>query len=136
MLFAARGRRLVEESGRPSPSNFWKFSGLNKHLARALELDPANANALAAKGGLLLDLPRYLGGDVKAARHHLERALQLNPTGPRTRLTLARALARQGLAGPAREQALLAAHYACVRRRHADLREAEQLLDSLPGNAL
>lgn len=136
MLFAARGRRLVEETGHPSPRNFWKFSGLNKHLARTLELDPRHAHALAAKGGLLLDLPPYLGGDLTAARRHLERALQINPTGARTRLTLARALARQGLRGQAREEALLAAHYACLRREHAHLRAAEELLRSLASDAL
>ena len=104
LLFAARGRRLVEESGRPTIGNFWKFAGLGKHLKRTLELDPRHANALAAKGGMLLDLPGFLGGDVDAARGYLEDALKLNPTGPGTRLTLARALARQGLEGPAREQ--------------------------------
>jgi len=136
LLFAARGRRLLDESGKPSASNFWKFSGLNKHLSRTLELDPSHAHALAAKGGLLLDLPPYLGGDVKSARRHLERAIQLNPTGPGTRLTLARALVRQGLREPAREQALLAAHYACRRRKQAALREAERLLTSLDRNSL
>jgi tetratricopeptide (TPR) repeat protein len=136
LLFAARGRRLVEESGRPTIGNFWKFAGLGKHLKRTLELDPRHANALAAKGGMLLDLPGFLGGDVEAARGYLEDALELNPTGPGTRLTLARALARQGLDGPAREQALLAAHYACLRRRQSTLREAEQLLATLGSGAL
>ncbi len=136
LLFAARGRRLLDESGKPSPRNFWKFSGLNKHLSRTLELDPSHAHALAAKGGLLLDLPPYLGGDVKAAQRHLERAIQLNPTGPGTRLTLARALVRQGLREPAREQALLAAHYACVRRKQTALRDAERLLTSLDHDSL
>jgi hypothetical protein len=136
LLFAARGRRLLDESGKPSPSNFWKFSGLNKHLSRTLELDPSHAHALAAKGGLLLDLPSYLGGDVKAAQRHLERAVQLNPTGANTRLTLARALVRQGLRQPARDQALLAAHYACLRRKQGALRDAERLLASLDRDSL
>jgi len=136
LLFAARGRRLLDESGRPSPRNFWKFSGLNKHLSRTLELDPGHARALAAKGGLLLDLPPYLGGDVQAARRHLERAIKLNPTGPGTRLSLARVLVRQGLRGRAREQALLAAHYSCRRRKSHALREAEEFLRTLDSGSL
>jgi len=131
MLFAARGRRLLERGGRPSVSTLWKFTGLKKYLTRALELDPAHANALAAKGGLLLDLPSYLGGDVGEARDHLERALALNPTGPGTRLSLARALRKQGLVEPAREQARLAAHYACMKRTVAPLTAAEEFLSEL-----
>ena len=95
-----------------------------------------HAHALAAKGGLLLDLPSFLGGDVGAARRHLERAVQLNPTGPTTHLSLARALNKQGLSAAAREHALLAAHYACVRRTRTVLAEAEEFLAELDGDSL
>jgi hypothetical protein len=134
LLFAARGRRILEDNGVPSVGELWTLKDLNKHLLRTLELDPAHADALAARGGLLLDLPRYLGGDIEAARWHLERAIAVNPTGPGTRLCLARALMRQGHTQQAREQALLAAHYACRKRTAMPLAEAEKLLAELsPG---
>ncbi|RMF22425.1 MAG: hypothetical protein D6760_07490 [Deltaproteobacteria bacterium] len=130
MLFAARGRRLMAQ-GAPSITNFWRFSDLNKYLTRTLELDPNHANALAAKGGLLLDLPRFLGGSTTQARALLERAVELNPTGVATRVALAKALLRQGEREPARQQLRLAAHYACVVRRRTELLEAERLLTDL-----
>ncbi len=130
MLFAARGRRLLAQ-GSPSITNFWRFSDVNKYLTRTLELNPNHANALAAKGGLLLDLPSFLGGSTRRARALLERAVALNPTGVATRVTLARALLRQGEREPARTQLRLAAHYACVVRRRAELLEAERLLTDL-----
>jgi hypothetical protein len=134
LLFAARGRRILEDNKVPSLSEFWTLKDLNKHLQRTLELNPAHADALAARGGLLLDLPRYLGGDLESARWHLERAISLNPTGPGTRICLARALMKQGHTQQAREQALLAAHYACRKRTAMPLAEAEKLLSELmPG---
>ena len=136
LLFAARGRRLLGDGTRPSVVQLWRFSGLRKYLTRTLELDPSHADALAAKGGILLDLPPILGGNVQEARTHLERALELNPTGPGTRLTLARALKRQGLVEPAREQARLAAHYACVKRTRTALTQAERFLTELDSEAL
>jgi hypothetical protein len=131
LLFAARGRRILEDNGVPSLSEFWTLKELNKHLLRTLELNPTHADALAARGGLLLDLPRYLGGDIESARWHLERAVAINPTGPGTRLCLARALMRQGHAQEARDQVLLAAHYACRKRTAMPLAEAEKLLAEL-----
>lgn len=136
LLFAARGRRLLTAGARPSIGEVWKLTALNKYLARTLELDPFHADALAAKGGLLLDLPPLLGGNVNAARRHLERAVELNPTGPGTRLCFARVLMRQGQNRAAREQVLLAAHYACVKRVPTPLAEAERLLVELGGRPL
>ena len=127
MLFAARGRSMLS-GGRPSVTNFWRFSGLNNYLSKTLELNPNHANALAAKGGLLLDLPAFLGGDPQQARVLLERALQLYPTGVATRVALAKALLRQGQTEPARKHLRLAAHYACLVRRRTELLEADRLL--------
>lgn len=128
LLFAARGRRLMAEDGQPSVTNFWKYAGVNQHLARALELDPHLANALAAKGGILIDLPPMLGGDRAAGRDLLQRAVTLNPTGSGTRVTLARAMLRDGDRASARQQLMLAAHYACLKHQPAILKQAEALL--------
>ncbi len=133
IFFAAKGRRL--QAGNPLAS-MWELDSLNDHLARALQLDPTHARALAAKGGLLLDLPGFLGGDRRAARNYLERALQLNPTGPGTRLQLARWYMKEGKPERAREQLVLAAHYACRIRRGATLIQAERLLAELDSEHL
>ncbi|RMD84131.1 MAG: hypothetical protein D6815_04885 [Candidatus Dadabacteria bacterium] len=135
MLFAARGRRMMAEGG-PTLTNFWRFTRLNKYLDRALELDPNHANALAAKGGLLLDLPPFLGGDPARALPFLEKALAINPTGVATRVALAKALLRQGEREPARRHLLLAAHYACIVRRRNELQEADRLLRELASGRL
>jgi tetratricopeptide (TPR) repeat protein len=134
LLFATRGRRILANG--PSVSDLWQLPALNAHLQRALELDPRHAHALAAKGGMLLDLPSFAGGDVKAAREYLERAVALNPGGVGTRVTFARVLMKQGEPVPARKQLLTAAHYACVLRQKDALVEVEQLLAKLDSKPL
>jgi Flp pilus assembly protein TadD len=131
LLFATRGRRLLHDVGKPSMKNFWKYARANEHLDRALELDPRHAHALAAKGGILLDLPSTLGGSVAAARELLERAVELNPTGVGTRVTLARALLKDGESDDARRHLLAAAHYACRKGEKEPLAQVERLLSSL-----
>jgi Flp pilus assembly protein TadD len=131
LLFATRGRRLLHDVGKPSMRNFWKYARANEHLDRALELDPRHAHALAAKGGILLDLPATLGGSVAAARELLERAVELNPTGVGTRVTLARALLKDGESDDARRHLLAAAHYACRKGEKEPLAQVESLLGSL-----
>ncbi len=134
LLFAARGRRLLATRGRSGL--VFQFSKLNGYLERAIELDPGHHRALAVRGGILLDLPRFLGGSVEKARLDLMKALDLNPSGAGTRLTLAKALIEQGKDDEARRHALLGAHYACTTRRAHILREATAILAKLgPGDA-
>ena len=134
LMFATRGRRILATG--PDMSDLWQLPTLTQHLDRTLELDPAHAHALAAKGGLLLDLPGFVGGDVEGARRYLERALELNPGGVRTRLSLARALIRQGHREPALAHLNTAAHHACVLRRKAALVEIDGLLAELASESL
>jgi len=131
LLFAAEGRRLLLDSGKPSVANLWKYRDVNKHLDRALELDPSHPNALAARGGILLDLPPVLGGDPEQAERLLQRAVDLNPTGLGTQVTLARALLLRGDRDGARQHLLLAAHYACLKHEAAPLMQAEDMLAKL-----
>ncbi len=128
VFFAARGRILLAEG---PLKNLIQLHNIDGYLDRALELDPTYAHALAAKGGLLLDLPFYLGGDPRLAEQILRRAVELNPTGPGTRLGLARALLRNGDPSGARQQLMHAGHYACMERRAKTLSEVRQLISEM-----
>jgi hypothetical protein len=129
VYFASRGRVLLAEG---LTKNLFTLRNLDRqYLDRAIELDPRYANALAAKGGVLLDLPTLIGGDPTEGLRLLRRANELNPGGVGTRVSLARALARQGDVHEARKQARLAAHHACIQRRRKALEEASQLLEEL-----
>ena len=72
-------------------------------LDRSLELDPAYAEAIAAKGALLFYAPRLAGGDVGESERLLRRALDLDPASP-VRLVLVDLLAYRGDWDRAREQ--------------------------------
>jgi hypothetical protein len=48
-------------------------------IDRALELAPASAQVLTAKGIMLLELPRLFGGDTAEGERLLRRALELAP---------------------------------------------------------
>jgi len=92
---------------------------LRQEVDKALELSPDYADALIAKGGLLLNLPRVLGGDPQEAERVLRRAVELEPERVLPRLHLAEALSAIG----AREQAEAQARYALAlaeRKGRAD----------------
>ena len=132
LAFVAKARRLqVATGGIARLAMVFELASLDKHLDRALELDPRSAHVLAAKGVWLLERPRLLGGDRRLALEFLERAAKLNPTGAGTRLALARALVKEGRGAPARGHLLAAAHYACLTRRGRILAEADLLLRRL-----
>lgn len=129
VYFAAAGRVLMADG---LTKNLFALRALDKnYLDRAIRLDPDYANALAAKGGILLDLPTLIGGDPAEGLRLLRRASRLNPGGVGTRVSLAKALARQGDTDEALRQARLAAHYACVQGRRKALDDAVVVLDQL-----
>ena len=79
VYFAAKGRILLADG---ATKNLFALRTLDrKYLDRALELDPRYANALAAKGGVLLDLPTLIGGDPVEGLRLLRRANEINPGG-------------------------------------------------------
>jgi tetratricopeptide (TPR) repeat protein len=133
LIFAVRGRRAMADG--VSLSEAWQLPQLNRHLDRTLELDPNHASALAAKGGLLLDLPSMMGGNPQRSIAYLRRALELNPDGLGTRITLARALIKANRKAEARTLLLGAAHRAVLQRDHQHLREAERLLTATSSRA-
>jgi len=129
VYFAATGRILLADG---LTKNLFALRSLDKdHLDRAIELNPDYANALAAKGGVLLDLPKLIGGDPSEGLRLLRRANALNPGGVGTRVSLAKALARTGDVSEARRHALLAAHHACIQGRRKALDDASELLEEL-----
>ncbi|MGH7785996.1 MAG: tetratricopeptide repeat protein, partial [Candidatus Binatia bacterium] len=69
---------------------------LRAALDTALELAPHDADVLAAKGAMLLRLPRLLGGDVEEAERLLRAAVEADPTNNEARCYLSRALAARG----------------------------------------
>lgn len=64
---------------------------LNKQLDEVLRLDPNHANALAARGGMLMKLPRLLGGNTTKGIEYLERSVAMDQTAVGKRLELAEA---------------------------------------------
>jgi tetratricopeptide (TPR) repeat protein len=64
---------------------------LNNQLDEVLRLDPNHANALAARGGMLMKLPRLFGGNTTKGVEYLERAVSLDSTAVGKRLELAEA---------------------------------------------
>lgn len=129
VYFAATGRILLADG---LTRNLLELRRLDReHLDRALELNPRHAGALAAKGGVLVDLPRLLGGDPDSGLELLRRANSLNPGGIGTRVSLAKALAMRGDIDEARRQALLAAHHACLFGRRKSLDAASEVLAEL-----
>ena len=107
LVFGATGR-LAQLDGLAAAA--LELVSLNRRLDKVLELDPKHANGLAARGGMLVKLPRLLGGDVDEGVTFLERAVALDPDGVGKRLELAEAyniagrrddalrLSREGLA--------------------------------------
>lgn len=129
VYFAATGKILMADG---AAKNLFALRSLDKqYLDKALALDPHYANALAAKGGVLLDLPALLGGDGAEGLRLLRRANEINPGGVGTRIWLAKALAQEGDTEEARAEARRAAHLACIQGRRKSLEEAAALVDQL-----
>jgi tetratricopeptide (TPR) repeat protein len=108
---------------------------LQRHVKRALELNPRHPAALHMMGRMLEDLPWLLGGDAAAALIHLRRAVEADPAYLHARVDLAKAyLKRKEVESARRELAVvlqepLTPDASPSRRRHRA--EAQRLLDSL-----
>jgi len=86
--FASAGR-LAQMKGLATAT--LKLMSLNAELDEVLRLDPDHANALAARGGMLVKLPRLLGGDAAKGVALLERAVSLDASAIGKRLELSEA---------------------------------------------
>ena len=130
VLFAARGR-VAQMGGLASAA--LALSSLNEQLDEVLRLDPDHADALASRGGILVKLPRLLGGDTNEGIRYLERANELSPNGAGKRIELAEAYELADRP----EDALRAAQQAVViaeRKKEAEkLMRARELVERLEG---
>jgi tetratricopeptide (TPR) repeat protein len=93
-LFCNLGRR-VQATGLGFTTGFAVFRAI-RALDAALALAPDDVDVVTAKGVLLLQLPRLLGGDVARAEEWLRRALAIDPHHTLARRYLAETLARRG----------------------------------------
>ena len=88
VLFGAKGR--IAQAGGLARAAL-SLSSLNAELDEVLRLNPNHPDALAARGGMLMKLPRLMGGNTTEGVRHLERAVEINPNGAGTLLELAEA---------------------------------------------
>jgi tetratricopeptide (TPR) repeat protein len=63
---------------------------------RTLELDPGHIDAMAAKGTLLVRLPRLLGGDAEKGEAMLRQVIEQDPKAVSSRLALAKTCEARG----------------------------------------
>lgn len=104
-------------------------------VLHAIELDPRHAPSLQMMGGLLIELPWFLGGDEKQAQTYLERAIAADGNYTKARILVAKLYRKQGRVADAKVQleAVIRAdrpHYRYVWERTYKP-EAERLLKEL-----
>jgi tetratricopeptide (TPR) repeat protein len=73
-------------------------------LNRAIEINPKHAQALQMMGEMLLDLPRFLGGNEQKAQEYLERAIAADGNYANARMLVATLYRKQGRIEDARKQ--------------------------------
>lgn len=129
-LFANWGRMLQTDGWL---KNAFHLPALQRELDRALELDPNHADALAAKGGLYLELPAFLGGDIRKAEPLLRRAVELDQESVAPRLELAECVLQQNQRDEARRLARTALRLAEKHGRERQVERAGKLLNEIEG---
>jgi len=107
-LFCNLGKRLRTRSGWGLLTAFGDVGRARKEVDTALALAPDYPGALAAKGEMLAELPRWLGGDRQEAERLLRRAVAIEPEDARMRLMLANVLQEVGQRDEARAHAMAA----------------------------
>ena len=129
-LFLNLGRKTERGGIGSQMTNLPKLKSL---LDRTLELDPHHARAWAAKGEMLLRLPRLLGGSTTEGERALRRSAELAPQWAKPPLRLAELEWKNGRADEARAQALRARDLARAAGDDDYFREAEALLKQMGG---
>ena len=113
-----------------------KINDILKHVRRAVEIKPDHAPALQMLGGLLAELPWFLGGDMNAAQEYLKKAIKSDGNYTNARIILAKLLIKQGKINTAREQLLEVVHakkpHYPYTWAHRFRPQAQELLASLP----
>jgi hypothetical protein len=72
--------------------------------SRAIELDPNHSQALQMMGGLMMELPWFLGGSERKAQEYLERAITVDGNFANARIMLAKLYKKQDRMDDARKQ--------------------------------
>ena len=89
-VFCNLGKRLeLERHGAGLFATLGDLRRVQREIDITLALAPDYPAALAAKGQMLVELPRLLGGDPREGERLLRRAVALDPEDPRMRLMLA-----------------------------------------------
>jgi len=104
---------------------------LMSEVDRTLELNPHHSDALAAKGTLLLRLPRLLGGDAQKGEAMLRQAIQLDPNAFSSRIMLAKTCEARGERDEALAFATRALQIAREQGRADKVAEAQATLAEL-----
>jgi tetratricopeptide (TPR) repeat protein len=108
--------------------------GLHRLMAevdRTLELNPQHTDALAAKGTLLIRLPRLLGGDAQKGEAMLREVIEKDPSAVSSRLTLAKTCEARGDRDEAMAFATRALQIAREQGRADKIAEAQATLAEL-----
>ena len=104
---------------------------LMAEIDRTLELRPTHIDALAAKGTLLVRLPRLFGGDAEKGEAMLREVAERDPNALSTRITLARTCGQRGDRDEAVAFAERALQIARVQGRADKVAEAQAVLSEL-----
>jgi len=104
---------------------------LMAEVDRTLELDPNHVDAMAAKGTLLVRLPRLLGGDSVKGEAMLRQVLLRDPNAFTTRLALANVCEARGDRQEALAFAARALQIAREQGRADKVAEAQAALSEL-----
>jgi len=114
-----------------SLSSALQLRRLMAEVNRTLELNPQHTDALAAKGTLLLRLPRLFGGDAQRGEALLREVIQKDPNAFSSRLTLARTCVARGDRDEAMAFATRALQIAREQGRADKVAEAQATLSEL-----
>jgi tetratricopeptide (TPR) repeat protein len=114
-----------------SLSSALRLRRLMAEVDRTLELNPQHTDALAAKGTLLLRLPRFFGGDAQRGEALLREVIQKDPNAFSSRLTLAKTCEARGDRTEAMAFATRALQIAREQGRADKVAEAQATLSEL-----
>jgi tetratricopeptide (TPR) repeat protein len=114
-----------------SVSSAFGLRRLMAEVNRTLELNPEHTDALAAKGTLLLRLPRLLGGDAHKGEEMLRQVIRQDPNAFTSRLVLARTCEARGERAEALAFATRALQIAREQGRADKVAEAQATLAEL-----
>lgn len=125
-VFCNLGRQI--ENASINTSTLSSLKRVRREVDRALELKPDYVEALMGKGSLLINTPRFFGGDVAGGEKLLRKAIELEPNHMQAHLQLAKSLAARGAKEEARVEAQKALEIAEARKKAETAADARAVL--------